>query len=39
MKDEDDSYVEDEIEDKDLKFTTAEDYMRDIDAVKEPESE
>ena len=33
------TYIEDEIEDKDLKFTTAEDYMKDIDAVKEPESE
>lgn len=31
--------IEDESEDKDLKFTTAEDYMKDIDAVKEPESE
>ena len=39
MKDEDYNDVEDEVEDKDLKFTTAEDYMKDIAAVKEPESE
>jgi hypothetical protein len=33
------TYIEDEIEDKDLKFTTAEEYMKDREAVREPESE
>lgn len=39
MKDKDHSYIEDGSEDKDLKFTTAEDYMREVDVKEEQESE